>query len=124
MNKFQKLIARVFRIKTGTVIVKKTLYAVSDKQFNAEDGKIISDFLKTKVGRQFCDFLVSQKFAVASKAARIMKNGDVWQGYAVGFEDAINSVLAFRQSDVNDNSGDSSEVGLEELAQKLDQTER
>ncbi len=124
MNKIQKLVARIFGIKTQKVVVKKTVLAVCDKPFNSEELRIISDFMQTKVGRHFCDYLLSQKFAAAGRSAGIMRNGDLWQGYAVGFAAAVDSILALRQSDVNDNSGDSGGVGLEELASKLDQTER
>lgn len=117
MKTIRKFIARLFGIKTE-------VYTLRDEPISDESYKIISTFLQTKVGAQLCDYLASQKFAVASKAARHMRNGDLWQGYAIGFEDAINSLLAFRQSDVNDDSGASREVGLETLAEKLDQMER
>lgn len=121
MSGFKKFIARVFGIKTENVVVKKVVYAVSDKEWTAEGYKIVSDFLQTKVGRQLCDFLVSQKYAVASNAAHRLQKGDFWQGYAVGFGAAIDSILEFRQLDANSDSSDSGEVGLEELADKLDQ---
>lgn len=123
MNKYQKFIARLFRIKTKNIIVRKVVYAVSDREFSGEELKAVSGFLNSKAGNRLCDYLISQKFAVASKSARKLRNGDLWQGYAAGFEDAINSVLAFRQPDDNGDPGDSREVGLEELAEKLDQIE-
>ena len=113
MNKFQKIIARAFRIKT-----QKTVLTVCDEI------SIISDFMKSKPGTHLCDYLNSQKFAVAGRSANFMRNGDFWQGYSVGFAAAIDSILSLRQSDVNDNPGNSSEVGLDELALKLDQSER
>ena len=119
MNKFQKIIARAFRIKT-----QKTVLTVCDRPFNDDEMYIISDFMKSKPGTHLCDYLNSQKFAVAGRSANFMRNGDFWQGYSVGFAAAIDSILSLRQSDVNDNPGNSSEVGLDELALKLDQSER
>ena len=121
MSGLKKFIARLFGIKTENVVVKRVVYAISDKEWTAEDYKIVSDFLQTKVGKQLCDFLVSQKYAVASNSAHRLQKGDVWQGYAVGFGAAIDSILEFRQLDANSDSSDSGEVGLEELADKLDQ---
>ena len=112
----KKFIAKILGIKTEPV------YTLRDREFTPETLRIISDFLETKAGSQFCDYLLNERFAVASNAARKLKNGDLWQGYCLGFEDAINSVLAFRQPDENgNNSESSSEVALEDFASKIDQ---
>lgn len=112
--KLGNIFKRIFRGKKGVI------YTLQDKPFTTESLNTISDFLKTPAGLQFCDYLLSAKFAVASKAARKEANGDVWRGYCLGFEDAINSVLAFREPPVNGNSEPSGEVALEDFAQAID----
>ena len=122
-GKMKKLIAKIFGIKT--VVVRKVEYTVRDREFTAEEMRAISDFLNTPAGRQLCDFLLAQKLAVADSASRMFGKGDFWQGYACGFKAAVENFLTFRQPDGNGElPGDSGEVGLEELAEKLDQTER
>lgn len=111
----KRFIARLFRIKTK-------VYTLQDREFTPEALKILGDFLNTPVGRQLCDYLTNEKFVIASSSARKFNDAKLWQGYAIGFEDAINSILIFRQPDANgNNSESSSEVTLEDYAQKIDQ---
>ena len=123
MNKLQKIIARIFGIKT-LLIERKEKLLISDEEFSEEELKYVADFLNTKAGKKLCMFMTAQKFAVANRACGMFGRGDFWQGYSCGFKAATDAFLTFRQPDANGaNSSYPGEVGLEQLADKLDQTE-
>jgi hypothetical protein len=119
MNRFQKFAARIFRIKNVKVVRK--IYSVTDREFTAEETRAVQDFLNTPAGRQLCSYLVAQKYAVAERAAGQFARGDFWQGYACGYKNAVDNFLTLRPPCENGISSSSDEVGLEELAQKIDQ---
>ena len=118
-KKIQQFIARLFGIKTETKTIIK--HTILDRNFTEEEYKYISDFFQTKAGIQFANYLLAQKYVVADRASTRINNSSLWHGYVLGYKTAIEHILDFRQSDANDTtSSDSGEVGLEELAQALD----
>ena len=119
----QKFIARIFGIKTKNIVQKKIIYTLRDREFTDDETKYIADFLNGKIGGQLCNYFIAQRYAIADKCSSVSTNADFWQGYTQGYKSAINHFLEFRQSDGNDTqhtSSESREVGLEELADLLD----
>lgn len=114
MGKIKRRIAKILGIKP-------VVHTIRDREFSPEELKYIGDFLATGAGEQLCSYLVAQKLAVADRSSNMFDRGDFWQGYANGYRAAVENFLNFRQPDGNGViSGDSGEVGLEELANKLD----
>ena len=121
-NKIKKFIARIFGIKTQVTIQKKIVYSICDKEFSPEESKYIAEFLNGTIGTHLCDYFIAQRYVIADKCSNIGTNADFWQGYTNGYKSAISHFLEFRQSDANDTqntSSESREVGLEELADLL-----
>ena len=123
MNFIKKTIARILHIETEQKSI--VVHTIRDREFTSEELKYISDFLSTNAGQQLCTYLTAQKLAIADRTSSMFAKGDFWQGYANGFKAAIDNFLTLRQPDANGiNTSDPSEVGLEELATQLDQSER
>lgn len=113
----KNFIAKIFGIKTSVVI-----QTILDREISQQEYGYIADFLATKAGEQFCNFLMAQKYAVADKAAQMPVKGDFWQGYVRGYKSAIEQILQFRRSpDANGETSNSSKaVGLEDFASNPD----
>lgn len=120
-KRIKKIIAKIFGIRTKTIIQQKIVYSICDREFSPEESKIIADFFNGAIGSHLCDYFIAQRYVIADKCANISTNAGFWQGYTQGYKSAINHFLQFRHSGVNDKtSRESSEVGLEELADILD----